>query len=49
MLAHKVKREKVRAKFDSGLLKIAVALKDTLHKNRKMKASRLMPTRRSVY
>jgi HSP20 family molecular chaperone IbpA len=31
MLAHEVKREEARAKFDSGLLKITVPFKDTLH------------------
>jgi len=30
MLAHEVKREKAKAKFDSGLLKITVPFKDTL-------------------
>ena len=31
MLAHEVKREKAKAKFDSGLLKITVPFKDSLH------------------
>ena len=31
MLAHEVKRESAKAKFDSGLLKISVPFKDTLH------------------
>jgi HSP20 family molecular chaperone IbpA len=31
MLAHEVKREEAKAKFDSGLLKISVPFKDTLH------------------
>ena len=31
MLAHEVKREEAKAKFDSGLLKITVPFKDTLH------------------
>lgn len=31
MLAHEVKREEARAKFNSGLLKITVPFKDTLH------------------
>ena len=31
MLAHEVKREEARAKFDSGLLKIAVPFKDAVH------------------
>jgi HSP20 family molecular chaperone IbpA len=31
MLAHEVKREATKAKFDSGLLKITVPFKDTLH------------------
>jgi HSP20 family molecular chaperone IbpA len=31
MLAHEVKSEAAKAKFDSGLLKITVPFKDTLH------------------
>jgi HSP20 family molecular chaperone IbpA len=31
MLAHEVKSEEAKAKFDSGLLKITVPFKDTLH------------------
>ena len=31
MLGHEVKREEARAKFDSGLLKIAVPFKDVIH------------------
>ena len=31
MLAHEVKRGEAKAKFDSGLLKITVPFKDTLH------------------
>ena len=31
MLAHDVKRESAKAKFDSGLLRISVPFKDTLH------------------
>jgi len=31
MLGHQVKQEEAKAKFDSGLLKIAVPFKDTLH------------------
>lgn len=31
MLAHEVKGEETKAKFDSGLLKINVPFKDTLH------------------
>jgi HSP20 family molecular chaperone IbpA len=31
MLAHEVKREEAKAKFDSGLLKITVPFKDSLH------------------
>ena len=31
MLAHEVKRESAKAKFDSGLLRISVPFKDTLH------------------
>lgn len=31
MLAHDVKREEARAKFDSGLLRITVPFQDTLH------------------
>jgi len=31
MLAHEVKGEEAKAKFDSGLLKISVPFKDTLH------------------
>jgi HSP20 family molecular chaperone IbpA len=31
MLAHDVKRESATAKFDSGLLRISVPFKDTLH------------------
>lgn len=31
MLAHEVKGEQAMAKFDSGLLKITVPFKDTLH------------------
>ena len=31
MPAHEAKREEARAKFDSGLLKITVPFKDTLH------------------
>ncbi len=31
MLAHEVKREEAKAKFDSGLLKITVPFMDTLH------------------
>jgi HSP20 family molecular chaperone IbpA len=31
MLAHEIKREEARAKFDSGLLKITVPFKDSLH------------------
>ena len=31
MLAHEVKREEAKAKFNSGLLNISVPFKDTLH------------------
>jgi len=31
MLAHEVKREEARAKFDSGLLRITVPFKDAVH------------------
>ncbi|UCD78430.1 MAG: Hsp20/alpha crystallin family protein [Desulfobacterales bacterium] len=31
MLAHEIKRESAKAKFDSGLLRISVPFKDTLH------------------
>lgn len=31
MLAHEVKHEEAKAKFDSGLLKITVPFKDSLH------------------
>lgn len=31
MLAHEIKREEAKAKFDSGLLKITVPFKDAVH------------------
>lgn len=31
MLAHEIKHKEARAKFDSGLLKITVPFRDTLH------------------
>ena len=34
MLAHEVKREEARARFNSGLLTIMVPFKDTLHGHR---------------
>ena len=36
MLAHEIKNKKATARFDSGLLKIAVPLKDTIHGHKVM-------------